>query len=91
MGKHFAERARERIGLEKSGALEKDLKIAIQDPERWHEYIELVFSFNDTRMIYRFRVEQGIYYVLCDEGKLVTCLTQDMLKEYKKKHKEYRN
>jgi len=69
---HFATRASERAQADDTDALYHDLRIALADPERWSDYIELVKRLKDGASAYRFRIATGFFYVIAKCGRPVT-------------------
>jgi len=77
---HALARAKERIGEDIPDDLLTDLRIALADPDKWSDYIEPVISGYDGAIIYRFRVEHGIFYAVSRNGRPVTILTQEQFR-----------
>ena len=73
---HFEQRAKDRAGINAASDLYNDLRIALQDPDRWAEYIEPVKRMDDNATAYRFRTVEGIFYVLAKNAHPVTIYTQ---------------
>lgn len=82
---HFAARAKER-GLDDidQDALHKDLRIALADPIRWHEYVEPVFALEGGAYLWRFRAKPDTFhYVVARNGGPITILTEAMMRRYR--------
>lgn len=85
---HFNIRCRERgITTTNLDALHRALKTACakyNTSQIAREYVDHVMDIVAGRKIYRFHVEEGVYYVIVDcKGHPLTVLTQDMLAYYK--------
>lgn len=84
---HFAARARQRANVTDPNALYQDLRIALADPDRWHEYIEPVRRLNADTTAYRFRIATGIFYAVVKNKNPVTIYTQDQMRSERKRLK----
>lgn len=86
---HFAARAKER-GLDgiDAAALHNDLRIALADPMRWHEYVEPVFALEGGSYLWRFRAKPDTFhYVVARDGRPITIMPEAMMRQYRKVRK----
>jgi hypothetical protein len=76
---HFVHRAKERAGISAASDLYGDLRIALQNPDRWSDFIEPVKKVSDGAVAYRFRTEEGIFYVIAKDCYPITIFTQSQM------------
>jgi hypothetical protein len=78
---HFTKRLRERAGItDVAGAVYRDLRIALADPERYGDF---VMKSHDGKDFWRVKLETGIFYVLASGTFPVTVYDQKQMRRQK--------
>ncbi len=81
---HFTKRLREQAGItDVAGAVYRDLRIALADPERYGDFIDFVMKAKDGKNIWRVKAETGVFYVLAAGTFPVTVFTQEQMRRQK--------